>query len=384
MADDRDKIWKPLDLVKVSAEYLAGRGVPGARLDAELLLCHAMGMARRVDLYAGFETEVPTKKLAAYRELIRRRAAREPVSRILGRREFMSLAFKVTPDVLSPRPETELLVEAVIEAVRPKPNFADPVAEVESESESEKREAAPPSPENEVGMSAELERLLDSYAEDLDDPDAVDDESPAAPPPVRRPSPAAAPHPRPRPQAAPKRAAAASPERPIRILDLGTGSGCIAVSLAFLLPQAMVVGIDASPKALLVARDNGAEAGVGGRLELRRGDWFASCRDGEKFDVIVSNPPYLVEGDPEIWPEASQYDPPGALYAGRDGLDAYRRIVPDAPDWLVPGGRIFFEVGAGQGPRVAELLERRGFTDVTIRKDYAGHDRVVTGATAVS
>ncbi len=168
MADE--KVWKPLELIKVTAEYFAAKNVPSPRLDAEVLLCDVLGLRRRVDLYAGFETEVSGKNLAAYREFVRRRALREPVSRILGRREFMGIPFLVTPDVLSPRPETELLVEAVLECVQPKKNTLPP---------DEEEEPAAETPVDDSADSALLDQLLDSYGEDLEDEKHIDD-APAA------------------------------------------------------------------------------------------------------------------------------------------------------------------------------------------------------------
>lgn len=365
MADD--KTWKPLDLIKVSADYLAGKDVPGPRLDAEVLLCATLGLARRVDLYANFERTVSGKELTSYRELIRRRAQREPVSRILGHREFMGLDFKVTPDVLSPRPETELLVEAAIECVNPKKNTLPSEEAVADMAQPDTEEAG------DEAMSAELAQLLDSYAEDVDDDSDLERDG------ITLSRPAA------RSAAAPKKTATGRKPKQeksrvsVAILDLGTGSGCIAVSLAAHLPAARVTAVDASPKALSVAKKNAQQAGVAERVDFRQGDWFAGCRDGEKFDVILSNPPYLVDGDPEIWPEVSQYDPPAALYGGKDGLDCYRRIIPDAPEWLTPDGWLFFEVGAEQARRVADMLTRRGFRDVDVLADYGGVERVVKG-----
>lgn len=370
-----EKNWKPLELIKVTADYLASREVQNSRLDAEILLCEIMGLKRRVDLYAGFEREISGKELTAYRELIKRRAAREPVSRILGRREFMGLPFKVTPDVLSPRPETELLVEAVIEAVRPKkatlpePETEQPVQE----------ETAEPSPADDAAMAEELDWLLDSYAEDVEDEDAIDADPAVATRPASKSAPAAKDRAPASAPAAAKKAAAETDDARVKVLDLGTGSGCIAVSIAAHLPGARVLAVDASPKALAVAKQNAEQAQVRERIAFRQGDWFAACREGERFDIILSNPPYLVEGDAEIWPEVSQYDPAAALYGGKDGLDCYRRIIPDAADWLAPGGRVFFEVGAGQAARVAELLRGAGFREVGSIKDYGGIERVVRG-----
>ncbi|MDR1519308.1 MAG: peptide chain release factor N(5)-glutamine methyltransferase [Planctomycetota bacterium] len=354
-----DKIWKPLELVKVTAGYLAEKRIPNPRLDAELLLLEILGLKRRVDLYAGFEREISGKELASFRELIRRRAAREPVSRILARREFMGITFRVTPDVLSPRPETELLVEAAIEAASP----ARPPAEKTPGEDWYGDQAALPD---------ELVSLLDAYAGDIDDAEALDPDLPAGP------SPAAGPPLG--PATAKKKAGKRLSAKPgLRLLDLGTGGGCIAVALAASLPGAMVVAIDASAKALAVAKRNAAEAGVAKRIDFRRGDWFGGCRKGEVFDAILANPPYLVEGDPDIWPEVSRHDPPAALYAGRDGLDCYRRIIPDSPNWLAADGRIFFEVGAGQAAAVGRLLENAGYRAVSTIRDYGGTERVVTG-----
>ncbi len=369
------KIWKPLELVKVTADYLAGKNIPGPRLDAEVLLCEVLGLKRRVDLYAGFEKEIAGKPLAAYRELVRRRAEREPVSRILGRREFMGIDFAVTPDVLSPRPETELLVESVLECAAPGKHAPPP----DGEQPPPEAETPPPDSAGDEAMARELERLLDSYAEDIDDEQDIDaPPRPAAPqrktaqPPARTRDGA--------PAAAPKgRNAPAPGGARISALDLGTGSGCIAVALAAHLPSARVVAVDASPKALAVAKKNAAKAQVADRIDFRQGDWFAGCRAGETFDFILSNPPYLLEGDPDIWPEVARYDPPLALYGGKDGLDCYRRIIPDAPLRLAPEGRIFLEVGAGQAQRVAEMLSRRGFREVDAVSDYGGVPRVVRG-----
>lgn len=352
-----EKLWLPLDLVKVTADYLGSRRVPSPRLDAEVLLCEVLGLARRVDLYAGFEREISGKELAAYRELIKRRAAREPVSRILGRRDFMGLSFSVTPDVLSPRPETELLVEAALELFRPKrPETPEPAAPEEAEPEAD-------------GVAEALAQYLDDYARDADSDEEPETAGPAKP--ARAPGGMAA---------GKKREAAPRPppsDPAFAALDLGTGSGCIAVALAALCPGARVTAVDASPKALAVAKKNAKAAGVEARVQFRQGDWFAACRDGDRYDVVLSNPPYLVEGDPDIWPEVSRYDPPTALYGGKDGLDCYRRLIPDAAEWLAPEGWLLLETGAGQAARVAEMLRGRGFREVNVGRDYAGVDRVV-------
>ncbi|MCC8165387.1 MAG: hypothetical protein LIQ31_04375, partial [Planctomycetes bacterium] len=225
MAED-EKAWQPLELVKVSADYLATKDVPNPRLDAEVLLCNIMGLRRRVDLYAGFENKISGKELTAYRELIRRRAAREPVSHILGRREFMGIDFIVTPDVLSPRPETELLVEEALAILSPR-RQSEPEPDESGDVVVEAEMVAGSADATDVDVH--LAELLDSYAEDIDDEADVDrDDSappggkPAAPPlaaPVERASPAV-------PARSRKDNAPAGADAPIRkVLDLGTGSG---------------------------------------------------------------------------------------------------------------------------------------------------------------
>ncbi|MDR1612191.1 MAG: peptide chain release factor N(5)-glutamine methyltransferase [Planctomycetota bacterium] len=361
MTSGADKTWKPLALVKVTADYLAGRNVPSPRLDAELLLCRAMKIARRVELYAGFERTVTPAELAVYREMVRRRAGREPVSRILGEREFMGIRFLVTPDVLSPRPETELLVEAALAHVAPvkMPAGEEPAAIAPGE------------------VDAALERMLDAYAEDAD---ADDEAAPAtAPLPVGsgrmefrgsgatvRPG-GHPPKNRPRPAVT------------VRALDLGTGSGCIAVAVAAVLPGARITAVDKSQKALAVARKNAEAAGMAERIDFREGDWFSACPEHERYDLILANPPYLVKDDPEIWPEVADYDPPPALYGGADGLDHYRKIAPGLGRRLNPGGAAFLEVGVRQADAVRNLLLENGLANIRIHKDYGGVGRVVSG-----
>lgn len=351
-----NKIWKPLDLIKVTEDYLAGKGIANARFDAELLLCRCLGIRQRMELYVQFERTVSGTELAAYRAMIKRRAAREPVSRIIGVRGFMGLDFAVTPAVLSPRPETEMLVETVLSIVAPPARKSEP----------EPMESAEPAPDD---MSAELADMLDAYGADADSPDGTD--APARPAPKVRPKAPA--------KTAPKAQRITPDGRGLRILDLGTGSGCIAVSLAVKLPGATVVAVDASADALDTARANARTHKADSRIDFRTGDWFAACRAPERFDFILSNPPYLIRDDEAVQPEARNYDPPLSLWGGRDGLDCYRRIIPFALDWMAPGGMILFEVGAGQADAVASMLQSGGFEAVRTLDDYNKIARVVTG-----
>jgi release factor glutamine methyltransferase len=259
-------------LLAAAAPYLAERGVPSPRLDAELLLAEAIA-AQRIDLYTHPERPVDAAEVDAFRELIRRRGRREPVAYLLGRRAFRRLTLRVTPDVLIPRPETEHLVEIALAA------------------------------------------------------------------------------------------------RPASVLDVGTGSGAVALAIADEAPGTRVCGTDASEAALAVARANGLE-------DARHADLVV---DGP-WDAVVSNPPYVPDGT-SLEPELG-FEPPEALFGGPDGLDVIRRLVPAAVGVLAPGGLLALEVGAGQAVTVAGLLAAAGYAEVGTVRDLAGHERVVHGRIA--
>jgi release factor glutamine methyltransferase len=217
---------------------------------------------------------------AAYQHAIADRAQRKPVSHILGTRAFWKHDFKVTPDVLDPRPETETLVE--------------------------------------LALSETFTKLL----------------------------------------------------------DLGTGSGCIVISLLAEMPQAKAVGTDNSEQAVLVAGENAVMAGVADRLILPLSDWFDDI--GGQFDLIVSNPPYIAAHEMAgLAPEVRDHEPQTALTDRADGLTAYRTIARDAPGHLTPGGRLLVEIGPTQGQIVAQLFRDAGLKDVCIHPDLDGRDRVV-------
>ena len=162
------------------------------------------------------------------------------------------------------------------------------------------------------------------------------------------------------------------------VLDLGTGSGCIALSLAREFPHLKVTATDASPSALAVARRNAAGLNLQ-RVSFHCGDWFAAipAEAHPKFCLILSNPPYIAEGDPHL--AALSHEPRSALVAGPDGLDALRRIVDEAPRWLLAGGQLLLEHGYDQGAAVRELLRARGFVELATRPDLGGRDRVSGG-----
>jgi release factor glutamine methyltransferase len=281
------RIWTVLELLRWTQGHFASRGIESARLDAECLLAHALG-SDRLRLYLDFEKPVEAEERARFRELVRRRAdERVPVAQLTGRKEFWSLAFEVTPDVLVPRPETEELVAWL------------------------------------------LDRLPDREAE-------------------------------------------------LAILDVGTGSGAIAVALASELPKARLTATDVSQAALAVARRNAERHGVAERIRLLAGDGFEPVR-GERFAAVLANPPYVPEGDAAGLPPELRHEPRAALFAGPEGTDLLRRLARELPAHLEPGGFAAFEVGAGQAEAVCGWLGEAGLTEVEARRDLTGRPRIVVG-----
>jgi release factor glutamine methyltransferase len=273
-----------------------------ARRDAEVLLLHKIGknkawlMAHAGDEFAGCTA-------IGYAALVERRQKGEPIQYITGEAEFYGLPFRVTRDVLIPRPETEHLVERTLEMV-----------------------GAPSFP-----------RILRKGRESNQ---------------------------------------FESPPTSCRILDIGTGCGAIAVALAAHLPKANVTATDISDFALAIARENASRNHVADRIRFLKGDLLAPLA-GEQFDIIVSNPPYVPETDQAtLSVEVREFEPALALFAGDDGLDIYRRLIPCAFDALVPGGFIVFEIGYGQQEAVRNLLSSAGFSDVGFVADLQGIPRV--------
>lgn len=263
----------------------AAQRLPGeeARMEAELLLAHALGQPRSW-FYAHSGDVMDGAAARAFDALLRRREQGEPVAQITGHRGFWSLDLAVTPDTLIPRPETELLVELALDRL--------PVAEMG------------------------------------------------------------------------------------QVLDLGTGTGAIALAIASERPLVDVTAVDASQKALDVAAGNAADAGL--PLRLLQGDWYAPVA-GEVFRMIVSNPPYIAEGDPHLGQGDLRFEPRSALASGPDGLDALRVIVAGAPAHLLPGGWLLVEHGFDQGPAVRSLFQAQGFAQVASQRDLERRDRVTLG-----
>ena len=264
---------------------LAEAGIESARLDAQILIAAVLGGDPGALRFAE-DRPVESRDGLRIENFLRRRAkTREPVSRILGTREFWSLDFRITPAVLDPRPDSETLIEAALTYF---PNRAAPLA----------------------------------------------------------------------------------------VLDLGTGSGCLLLAALSEYPNAAGLGVDASEKALAVAAENAGRLGLDERVELRKSDWAGAVP--EAFDLVLCNPPYIAESDrAALAPEVARHDPPAALFAGPDGLDAYRAILPDLARLLAPAGRAVFEIGATQAAAVSEVARAAGLEVVAIKRDLAGRDRCV-------
>ncbi len=275
-----DEAWTPLRLIAWTQGFFAKGGVDAPRLTAEILLAHALS-CDRIRLYLDFDKPLGAPELSAFRELVRRRAAGEPTAWLTGRREFMGHAFRVGPQVLVPRPETELLVEAAIARLPP-------------------------------GGA---------------------------------------------------------------LLDLCTGSGCIAISVALARPDARVVATELSPEALAVARENAAA--LGAKVELLEGDLDAPVAAGERFDVVISNPPYIPAGEIAGLAREVRREPRLALDGGVDGLDVLRRIVSCAPSRLRPDGLLYLEMHETHALPLPALCLAAGFATAEVGRDLAALPRWV-------
>lgn len=283
-----EESWTVLKLLQWTTDYFQRNNVSEPRTSAEVLLAHVLA-EDRLFLYLNYDRPMETNELAAYRACIKRRLGGEPNQYITGIQEFWSLPLRVSPDVLIPRPETEVLVEAVLE-------------------------------------------FLDKDDSNVD------------------------------------------------ILDLGTGSGAIAIALARELPAARIIATDLSLAALRLAQENAKLHQVDERILFVRGDMFAAIPGAsQKFRVVVTNPPYVSHAEIlELHREIRDFEPRHALDGGPDGLAAIRHIVAEAPTVLSQAGGLFMEMGAGQAESVSGLvLESHEYRSFHIRKDYNGLDRVL-------
>ena len=293
-ADEAPKVWTIGALVKWATDDFRTRGIESPRLDAELIVAHALGITR-TQVIIDMTRPLAEGELVMLRGLVKRRRAHEPMAYLRGEREFYGRPFKVDRRVLVPRPETELLVDTALARTR------------------------------HVSMA-------------------------------------------------------------MRALDLCTGSGCVAITLARQRTTSRVTATDLSADALALARENAHRLGAY-NLALAEGDLFGALGavharpwGGPPFDVVTANPPYIPSGEiPTLMPDVRAFEPHMALDGGEDGLALVRRIVDETPAHLVRGGVLAMEIGAGQAPDVARLFEARGFVDVESHRDLARIERVVSG-----
>ncbi|WP_245479752.1 peptide chain release factor N(5)-glutamine methyltransferase [Hansschlegelia zhihuaiae] len=272
------------DVLRKAALRLAEAGLPTPELEARALAQEALGLSP-TQLLADGGAEVSLLRSAQLDAFLDRRLSGEPVDRILGCREFWGLGFALSPETLSPRPDTETVVEAALA---------------------------------EIG-----------------DADGA-----------------------------------------ISVLDLGTGSGCLLLALLSELPNAWGLGVDLSPGAANTARENAESLGLAGRARFAAGHWAAAV--ATRFDLLVSNPPYIATDDiAALDVEVRAHDPRRALDGGTDGLDAYRAILREAPRLLAPGGAAVLELGAGQAGAVGELAVASGLAVIRAARDLAGVERAL-------
>lgn len=274
-----------LEVIKKTTDFFAAKGIESARLNAELLVGHGLGL-KRMQLYLQFERVLTAAELETVRQMVRRRGLREPLQYIIGETEFFGLSLKTDKRALIPRPETELLIERIV--------------------------------------------------------------SHAAVPPTR-------------------------------ILDLGTGSGAIALALAKQFPDAAVTGVDLSIDALALARENAAKTQLESRVRWVESNWFAAVESTERFDLIVANPPYLSAAETaEAAPEVRDHEPRNALTpaAGNDFSDLMT-IVKNAPAYLESGGLLALETGIAQHVTLVAAVKAAGFVDAESLPDLTGRDRYI-------
>ena len=271
-----------LEIIKRTTEFFDKRGVESARLNAELVIGHALAL-KRMQLYLQFERPLAEAELEKIRPLVKRRGNREPLQYILGEAEFCGLKLKVDRRALIPRPETEYMVELITGSL-----------------------AAPPA----------------------------------------------------------------------RVLDLGTGTGALALALAAKYPQAVVTAVDKSADALALAGENVAALAMAERVTLLASDWFSAVPVGEKFQLIVANPPYLTEAEvKEAEPEVRDHEPVSALVAGAEGCADLELILRQARTFLADGGLLACETGIAQHARLKDVASQAGYGRIESRRDLTGRDR---------
>lgn len=284
MDKSKEKVWTVKELVVWGTDYFAGKGIESPRLTVELMLCNVLN-AKRIDLYLNYDKPMLGKELEKFKQFVVRKAKREPLQYILGTASFLNLELEVNPSVMIPRPETELLVDAVFT------KFG----------------------ENEFSGN---------------------------------------------------------------ILDIGTGSGCIAIALAKKYPNAKITAMDFSESALSTAKSNSKKNNIE-NISFLRDDILNFKQNDDKYDIVVSNPPYIPFCDIEgLQPEVKSYEPHSALTDNGDGLKFYKKFSDIFPSLLSEQGNFFIEIGHGQFKDISKLFADKGI-DVFLKKDFAGLERIV-------
>lgn len=280
--------WTLLSLLNWTTEYFQKHQIDSARLDAEILLAHYLKL-ERIQLYMKFDQPLSPEELAGFKILIKRRAQQEPVAYITGEKEFWGLSFKVNSSVLIPRPDTEILIEKVIEAYPDKNHH-------------------------------------------------------------------------------------------LKILEVGTGSGNIVIALAKHFPNSKIQTHDVSEAALKVAQENASTHNVQDQIDFQHSNFLEKeFSQDSKFDLLVSNPPYVRKKEIEgLENNVKDFEPHLALDGGEDGLVFYRKLAGLASQILNSQGRFMVEIGEDQGEEVQNLMDQAGLTEVQVYQDYAGLDRVVS------
>lgn len=278
-----------LEVIQRSTEFLARKGVDSPRLQVELLLAHTLKLPR-LRLYLDFERQLTEAELDSLRTGVKRRANREPLQHIIGATSFCGLEMKVNPNVLIPRPETEVLAESAWGYLGRAP----------------------------------------------------------------------------------------ANERPLMALDFGTGSGCLAIALAVRVPAAQIWALDTSSEALAVARENAQVNGVAERIRFVEGNGLSCLPPDLRFELIVSNPPYIPSGEiAQLMPEVRDYDPRLALDGGPDGLTFFRQLAAEARGRMQTSGQIMCEFGDGQADALRKLFTAEGWDDIAVRPDLSGRPRIL-------
>ncbi len=341
---DGSRIWTVLEVLGATAKVFETAKVGSPRLDAELLLAHSLGI-ERIQLYVQYDRPLLPAERAAYRELVKRRANGEPVQYLLGTRDFWTLTFEVAPGVLIPRPDTETLVQVVLDEL----SRLDGAGHAADAGRSDAHDGVLASVTPAETEEAELADVADAAPV----ADADEDKNPRG--------------------------------TGQRVADVGTGSGCVAVTLAHERPGLEVWAGDIAATPLALAPRNAARAGVSDRVRVLEANglgplWQAAGR--RPFHVVASNPPYLRRDElAGLMREVRDHEPQVALVAGDDGLDVIRPLIraAAAPGVLVDGGALAIEVSSTgeQAARVQELMEAAGFADARVVADLAGLPRVV-------